>query len=97
MAKAYILAFIDVHDWETYDRYRAGVPGVIARYGGRFIMRGPPSEVVEGDWPGSRVVCVEFPDEATARRFYDSPEYQEILPHRLKATSGRLLFVPGVD
>ena len=31
-------------------------------------------------------VLIEFPDMATARRFYDSPEYRKILPIRLAAS-----------
>ena len=37
------------------------------------------------------------PRRATAKRFYQSPEYQEILKIRLSASSGWLFLVDGVD
>ncbi len=40
---------------------------------------------------------IEFPDRAAARRFYDAPDYQEILKIRLGASKGRLILVDGVD
>jgi uncharacterized protein (DUF1330 family) len=69
---------------------------VIGKFGGRFIVRGGNGESVEGAAP-KRVVVIEFPDKATAKRFYNSPEYQEILKIRLSASSGRLFLVDGVD
>jgi uncharacterized protein (DUF1330 family) len=41
-------------------------------------------------------VVIEFPDMAAARRFYDSPDYQAILPLRQAASRGRLYLVEGV-
>ncbi len=49
-------------------------------YGGKWLANGEVS-VVEGAWPGL-VVLMEFPDRAAADRWYNSAEYQEILPLR---------------
>ena len=94
----YLIADIgEIHDQATYDRYRAQTPGVIGKFGGRFIVRGGKTETVEGDWRPGRLVVIEFPDMPTARRFYDSPEYRKILPLRLNASrGGKVLFVEGV-
>jgi uncharacterized protein (DUF1330 family) len=51
---------------------------------------------VEGGWSPGRIVVVEFPDMAAARRFYHSPEYQKILPLRLRASKGKAILVEGV-
>jgi uncharacterized protein (DUF1330 family) len=91
---AYLIAEMEVSDPETYARYRAQVPEVIAAHGGRFLVRGGPSEAKEGT-PPARVVVIEFPDMAAARRFYDAPDYQAILPLRLAASQGRLYLVEG--
>ena len=45
--------------------------------------------MVEGTIENPRTVIVEFPSMTAFRAWYDSPEYQEILPLRLKA---KLLF-----
>jgi uncharacterized protein (DUF1330 family) len=42
-------------------------------------------------------VILEFPSVEAARRFYDSPEYQEIIPLRTNASQGALLIVEGFD
>jgi uncharacterized protein (DUF1330 family) len=93
---AYLIGEIDVTDPEGYAPYRAQTPDVIAAYGGRFLVRGGAVEPREGTPPAGRVVVIEFPDMATARRFYDSAEYQAILPLRLAASRGRLFLVEGV-
>ena len=92
---AYIIAEIEITDPDTYDRYRAQTPDVIERYGGRFIVRGGPAQMLEGDRPPGRLVVIEFPDTATARCFYDSPEYQAIIGLRQQASQGRLILVEG--
>ena len=92
---AYIIAEVEVSDPETYATYRAQTPGVIAQYGGRFIVRGGAAETLEGDVPPGRLVVIEFPDTAAARRFYESPEYQAIVGIRHQAAKSRLVLVEG--
>lgn len=92
---AYLIAEVEVTDPVSYDRYRARTPDVIAAHGGRFLVRGGAVDAKEGAPPAGRVVVVEFPDMAAARRFYDSADYQEILPLRLAGSRGRLYLVEG--
>jgi uncharacterized protein (DUF1330 family) len=94
---AYLVAEMEVSDPKTYERYRAQVPEVLATYGGRFLVRGGTTEAKEGTPPASRVVIIEFPDMAAARRFYDGPDYRAILPLRLAASQGRLYLVEGAS
>ena len=93
---AYLVAEMEVSDPETYARYRAQVPEVITAHGGRFLVRGGTTEAKEGTPPAGRVMVIEFPDMAAARRFYDGPDYQAILPLRLAASRGRLYLVEGI-
>jgi uncharacterized protein (DUF1330 family) len=92
---AYIIAEIEITDPDTYDRYRAQTPGVIAQYGGRFIVRGGKAEMLEGDRPPGRLVAIEFSDATAARRFYESPEYQAIIGLRQQAARSRLILIEG--
>jgi uncharacterized protein (DUF1330 family) len=94
---AYVVAHVRVKNPEAYDAYRRRSPEVIAQFGGRFLIRGGEAEVLDGDWSVPRVVVIEFPDVAAARGFYNSPEYQEILPLRLANTEGALAILPGVE
>ncbi len=53
-------------------------------------------DALEGDAPDG-VVVLQFADMASARAWYDSPEYQAALPHRLKGAKYRAFIVDGLD
>jgi uncharacterized protein (DUF1330 family) len=44
-----------------------------------------------------RVIILEFADTAAVKRWYNSPEYQKILPARLDNSTGRAFIVEGVS
>jgi len=94
---AYLIANVDVHDPAAYEAYRSRTGAIVARHGGRFIVRGGKVHVLEGDPIVHRLVIIEFPDLAAAHGFYDSPEYQEIIPLRTQVSNGALLIVEGAD
>lgn len=94
--KAYLVAHIEVQDPQGFEAYRDKVPAVIAQYGGRYLVRGGTAHPMEGDWQVPRLVIIEFDSLEAARAFYDSPEYQAILPLRLQASRGDMAFVEGV-
>ncbi len=91
----YLVAHIEITDPAAFKAYQAAVPPVVAKFGGRYLVRGGATEVREGDWPVSRLVILAFESVDQARRFYDSPDYQEILPLRLAASKGMLAIVEG--
>jgi uncharacterized protein (DUF1330 family) len=92
---AYFIAEIQVTDPSAYESYRPLAAASIAHFGGRFIVRGGAAELLEGSPPPERVVVVEFPDGATARRWYRSEEYQSALKIRQAASHGRVFLVEG--
>lgn len=93
---AYLLANLTVRDAPRFEAYRQAVPAVIARFGGRYLVRGGPVEAKEGEPGLDRVVILEFPDMAAARAFYDSPDYAPLLALRLAATDGTVALVEGM-
>lgn len=97
MAKAYLIGEIDVHDPNTYANYTAQTPAAVAKHGGRFIVRGGASEAREGEPPKGRVVVIEFPSLEAARTFYESEDYQPLIPIRQSAASGRIFLVEGAS
>lgn len=92
---AYVIGIIDVTDPELYDEYKARAAAAVARYGGRYIVRGGQVDVLEGAAPAGRVAVGEFPDMAAARRFYDSEDYQEAAAIRQRAATTSLFVVDG--
>jgi uncharacterized protein (DUF1330 family) len=93
---AYLVSTIEVRDPIGYEEYRKLVPPILAKYGGRFVVRGGVTEYKEGDWRPRRVVIVEFESLEKARAFYDSPEYTHAKHVRQQNSIGSVLFVEGV-
>ena len=94
---AYFVAEIDLTNPAAYEPYHAAVPATIARYGGRYLTRGGAAELIEGGPEPKRVVILEFADTAAVKRWYDSPEYQKILPMRLNNSTGRAFIIEGAS
>jgi len=94
---AYLIVDVDVTDQDTYQTYATQVPPILHQYGGRFLVRGGKTEVVEGDWRPSRLVVLQFDDAAAARRFYDSREYRAIIEFRHRAARTRMVLVEGYE
>ena len=93
---AYLIAEVDVTDPAAYEDYRKQVPPIIAKYGGRYLVRGGKVESKEGGWTPPRFVIVEFPTMEQARKFYDSPDYAPALAIRKKASRSRLILAEGL-
>jgi uncharacterized protein (DUF1330 family) len=93
---AYVIAEVTVTDASTMEEYRKQVPATVARYGGRFLVRGGAHETIEGDWKPNRLVILEFPTMEQARRWYDSEEYREPKALRIKSGRTNLVVVEGV-
>jgi uncharacterized protein (DUF1330 family) len=94
--KGYILGSITVTDPELYQQYARQVPAVISSFGGRYLVRGGSVEPLEGDWAPNRAVVLEFDSPDDARAFYRSPEYQELVAIRQRASTGSLALVDGI-
>ena len=94
--KAYCIVFERIHDPEAFAEYRRLVMPTLEAYGGRFLVRGGAFAVLEGDLPYERIVILEFPTRRAADDWYASPEYQAILPMRVRATTSQFTVVDGV-
>jgi uncharacterized protein (DUF1330 family) len=75
--------------------YLEKVESTFLPYGGRWLALDGEVEVLEGGWPGS-VVLMEFPDRETARKWYVSPEYQDIVHLRTDNAISDLVLVDPV-
>lgn len=90
---AYLIVDIEVHDPETYDKYKAKAPEFVARHGGEYIVRGGKVDVIEGDWHPNRVIVLRFPDAAAAHAFLEDPGYAPVAELRRRSTSSRVFIV----
>lgn len=88
---AYVIVNYKITNPEGFKAYTASVMPTIAAHGGEILVAGPGSEAVEGN-PEPISVIVKFPSRDTARTWYNSPEYQAIIHHRLDNTEGTMVF-----
>ena len=93
---AYLIAEIEVTDPVGYDEYKKRVPAVIAAYGGRYLARGGAIEVLEGRWQPKRIAIIEFPNLASIKAFWESPEYQPLRKIRERCAKSNLVVSEGL-
>ena len=92
---AYIIVEVDTTDEALMTEYRKHTPGAVAKFGGKFIVRGGKTRTLEGGWTPPRIVVLEFPSFEKAEEFYDSDHYKPILAMRLKAGKSKAILVDG--
>jgi uncharacterized protein (DUF1330 family) len=94
---AYVIVDIDTTDEARAARYRELSGPSVARHGGRFLVRGGATQVLEGNWDPRRLVVIEFATMAAAREWYDSDDYAEARAVRAGAGEWRMVAVEGVE
>ena len=92
---AYLVAEVEVNDPEAMKPYIAGVIAVVAKYGGKYIVRGGHSETLEGSAPTGRFAIVQFNSSDELKRFWESAEYKEIAKVRQAASRSRFFAIEG--
>ena len=91
-APAYVIANFTVHDKDEYRKYEKGFFPILQRYNGEFFTYDDNTETFEGADPREgRVVLFKFPDEDTARAWYNDPDYQALSEHRRAGTELKFL------
>jgi len=90
---AYLMAVAKMKDADKYQEYAAGAGPTVASHGGKVLARGAVLDTLVGDLSGDMALVIEFPDTAAARKWYESDEYQAMVPTRLQAIDAQFLLV----
>jgi uncharacterized protein (DUF1330 family) len=77
----YVIVHGTVKDADKMQEYGGAAGPIVAQYGGEVISRGP-AQVLSGTSDHQIAVIIRFPDAAAAKTWYESPEYQAIIPTR---------------
>ena len=93
---AYVIVEIDVQDPVGYEEYKKLAGATIESRGGKYIVRGGKTEVLEGDWQPKRIVVLEFPSTEQAKEWLDCEEYREPRKIRHRTAKTNMLLVEGV-
>ena len=95
MPPAFFIAEVEVIDPEEFKLYASRVAETAARYGGRYIVRGGNTESLEGE-PPKRIAISTWKSMEDAKRYYQSPEYSEIIGIRHRACKSRVFIERGL-
>lgn len=90
---AFVLVEVNIQDPVVYEEYKKLTPASVEAYGGKFVIRGNPVQVMEGEWNYDRMVLLEFPTKEVALKWYNSKEYQEAKKIRENASSANFFIV----
>ena len=94
--KAFVIAQIAINDRDGYHSYEpAWHQEIFDKFGAKVVGVDEQVEAVEGSWPFTRTVIIEFPSKELARAWYDSDEYQAVVGLRHGSTTSNLVIVSG--
>jgi uncharacterized protein (DUF1330 family) len=93
---AYVIVEIEVVDPVGYEEYKKLAGATVLEYGGKYIVRGGPTEVLEGDWKPKRIVVLEFESMQRARDWLHCEQYREPRKMRHRTAKTNMILVDGV-
>jgi uncharacterized protein (DUF1330 family) len=94
--KAYVIVQIVINDMDGYRQYGAADHlAYFEKFSGKLVAADDDVEIVEGAWPFTRTVMVEFASKELARAWYDSTEYQAVVGLRHASATSNLAIVAG--
>jgi uncharacterized protein (DUF1330 family) len=93
---AYVIVEFTVKDPDVYREQYAGDAGKSAKEYGAEILANSNWEILDGAPMLSSGVIVQFPNYETALRWYNSPEYQQLIEVRGIAMDVRFSLLDGL-
>jgi uncharacterized protein (DUF1330 family) len=93
---AYVIVEIDILDSAGYEEYKKLAGATVEKYGGKYIVRGGSTEVLEGDWQPKRIVVLQFESMRRAKEWLNCEEYREPRKIRYRTAETKMILVEGV-
>jgi uncharacterized protein (DUF1330 family) len=90
-----LIADVIITNPGAYAEYQEKVPEIVAKYGGKYLVRAGAKHSMEGEIGVDRIVIVEFETLEVAQQFYGSAEYAPLLKLRKETTQTHLAFFVG--
>ncbi|HLH95959.1 MAG TPA: DUF1330 domain-containing protein [Xanthobacteraceae bacterium] len=96
-APGYVVAEVEVNDNDTFQKYASQVPGTLAPFGGKYVIRAGKVTPLpgEGDPPKGRFIVIGFDSVEKAKAWEDSPAYEAIKPLRHASAKSRVFIIEG--
>ena len=93
---AYVIVEIEIVDPTGYEEYKKQAAASVLKHGGKYIVRGGKTEVLEGDWKPKRIVVLQFDSMARAKEWLHCEEYREPRKVRHRTAKTNMLLVEGI-
>jgi uncharacterized protein (DUF1330 family) len=93
---AYIIVEIEILERVGYEEYKKLAGATVEKYGGKYIVRGGKTEVLEGDWQPKRIVVLEFESAQRAKEWLNCEEYREPRKMRHRTARTNMILVQGL-
>jgi len=96
VAPGYVVAEVEVNDTAAFAKYAAAVPGTLAPFNAKYVVRAGKITPVEGEAPKQRYIVIAFDSVEKAQAWEDSPAYEAIKPIRHASAKSRVFIAEGV-
>ena len=93
---AYVIVEIEILDPAGYEEYNKLASATVENYGGKYVVRGGRTEVLEGDWNPKRIVVLKFESVRRAKEWLNCEEYREPRKMRHRTAKTNMVVVEGV-
>jgi len=82
---AYLIGHITVKNPDKWKVYVEGVRKSLIPFEAEVVFRGKRAAVLAGELPHENTVVIKFPDQPTLQQWYNSDDYQGLIPNRNEA------------
>jgi len=93
----FIVAQISIRNRDEYSKYESGFVEIFSKHSGRILSVDEDPRILEGSWPFTRTVLIEFPSEKEAMGWYGSDEYKKLAEHRIASSDANIVLISGYD
>jgi len=91
-----VIVEIEIVDPVGYEEYKKLAGATVEKYGGKYLVRGGKTDVLEGDWNPKRIVMLEFPTMERAKEWLNCEEYREPRKMRHRTAKTNMILAEGV-
>jgi len=92
----YVIVNDEISDEAGFAEFRQKVGATVAAHGGRYLVRGGATEVIDGDWAPDRLVVIEFDSVDQAKAWLNSADFLAIKDLRVSSASASVIVAEGV-
>ena len=92
----YVIVNDEITDEAGFAEFRQKVGATVAAHGGRYLVRGGATEVIDGDWAPDRLVVIEFDSVDQAKAWLNSADFLAIKDLRVSSASASVVVAEGV-